>query len=138
MEVRSFNKIQFSGAPLLEKTSDGGVEGTTWIILGTVVASSSLIIFIALAKKLKKPPRNLDAEKIIITKSAKKSNVELAAMTKIEKKSKSDVADLKEQIVKSESETQNQDDIALKLKSVENSLDHTNTEFEKGPNHLLL
>ena len=39
--------------------------------------------------------------------------------------------DLEEQIVKSESETQNQDDVALKLKFLENSLDHTNAELEK-------
>ena len=42
--------------------------------------------------------------------------------------------DLEEQIVTSESETQNQDNIALKLISVKNSLDHTNTELERVRN----
>ena len=180
MEVRSFNKILFGGAPLLEQieekeelekqlgemtftqnTDDDDnateenidedsihksqyltledLEGK-WIILsilGSIVVS--LIIFVALAKKLKKPHKNLDAEKST-SKPAKKSNVGLAPMTKIEKKSISDADivndDLEEQIVKSQSETQIQDIaiakcIALKLKSVENSLDHTNAELEK-------
>ena len=179
MEVRSFNKILFGGAPLLEQieekeelekqlgemtftqnTDDDDnateenidedsihksqyltledLEGK-WIILsilGTIVVS--LIIFVALAKKLKKPHKNLDAEKSTIR--VKKLNVGLAPMTKIEKKSMSDADivndDLEEQIVKSQSETQIQDIaiakcIALKLKSVENSLDHTNAELEK-------
>ena len=82
----------------------------------------------------------MDPEKTI---PPKKSNVRQAATTKIEKKSTSDANivnndDFEEQIVKSEAETQNQDNIALKLKSVMNSLDHTNAELEKGTNHLLL
>ena len=85
----------------------------------------------------------MDVEKTS-TISAKKSNFRLADNYKIEKKSTSDANifvnddDFEEQIVKSEAETQNQDNIALKLKSVKNSLDHTNAELEKGTNHLLL
>ena len=85
----------------------------------------------------------MDVEKTS-TIPAKKSNFRLADNYKIEKKSTSDsntfVNDeyFEEQTVKSEAETQNQDNIALKLKSVKNSLDHTNAELEKGTNHLLL
>ena len=156
MEVTSFNKIQnsdpkiqFAGA-LMEKTyDDDGVE-VKWIILVIVgIIGVSLTVFMTLhcIEFKRPPPRNLDSEKNatknIPVPPVKKSNVSVAGISKNEQQSRSDddtnigenEDEHKEQTVKSElgfSKTHNQDDnMALKLKSVENSLDRTNAELEK-------